>query len=194
LVAAIALLFTVQPFKIAAQEPQPADVVQKLYNEVVAYHPMGVPRGAAKTAIRPLLSQRLIRAFDTRDACDLDWARRHRNADPPLKAPGFYEDGLFSGSNEQGYINGAVASSTKVQKGGSYLVTVKLWSYLDMGVRSLRTGKIERWRVAARVTSEDGRFVVDDILGFKGVFDDSKPVYMSKMLSTGCKGTHSTLD
>lgn len=105
-----------------AQEPQPADVVQRLYSEIVMRHPLGVPYGAAKTAIWPLLSKRLINAFETRKACDLDWERRHRNADPPEKPPGFYEAGLFSGSNERGVINGAVVGSTKVQADGSYLV------------------------------------------------------------------------
>ena len=176
----------------AAQEPSPAAVVQKLYREVVARHPMGVPYGAAKAAIWPLLSKRLIQAFETRNACDQDWNRHHRNDDPPAKAPGFYEDGLFSGSNEQGYVNGAVVGSSKAQVDGSYLVYVKLWSYLGTEDWVKRTGKIYRWRVAARVTSENGRFVVDDILGFKGTFDYDKSVYMSKMLTTGCRGTHST--
>jgi hypothetical protein len=111
-----------------------------------------------------------------------------------MKAPGFYEDGLFSGSNERGDVNGASVGSTKVQADGSYLVYVKLWSYFDGGDLSLRTGKVYRWQVAAKVISEDGRFVVDDILGFKGVFDYDKSVYMSTMLTTGCKGTHSTSD
>lgn len=177
-----------------AQKARPADVVQKLYREVVARHPLGVPEGAAKTAIWPLLSKRLIKAFDMRNACDRDWAQRHQNANPPLKAPGFYEDGLFSGSVERGYINGAVVGSTKAQADGSYLVYVDVWSYFDDGVPSLRTGKRYRWQVAARVIAEDGRFVVDDILGFKGVFDHDKPVWMSKMLTIGCKGTHSTFD
>ncbi|MGA2340369.1 MAG: hypothetical protein ABSF75_10765 [Terracidiphilus sp.] len=179
-----------------AQEAQPAEVVQKLYREVVARHPLGVPWGAAKTAIWPLLSTRLIKAFETRNACDLDWGNHHRNDPPesPEKPPGFYEDGLFSGSNERGVINGAAVESTKVQTDGSYLVYVNVWSYFDMGDRSLRTGKIHRWRVAARVMSESGRFVVDDILGFKGVFDYDKPVYMSKMLTLGCRGSHSTLN
>ncbi len=168
-------------------------MVQKLYKEVIARHPMGIPHGAAKTAIWPFLSERLIHAFETRDDCDLDWNRRHRNANPPVKAPGFYEDGLFSGSNEQGYVNGAVVGSTKAQPDGSYLVYVKLWSYLCTEDLATRTGKIYRWRVAARVTSENGRFVVDDILGFKGSFDYDKSVYMSKMLTSGCRGDHSTL-
>jgi hypothetical protein len=177
-----------------AQEPQPAVVVQKLYDAVVTHHPLGVPYGASKTAIWPLLSTRLITAFETRNACDRDWDRRHRNANPPLKAPVFYEDGLFSGSNERGEINGAVVDSTKVQQDGSYLVYVKVWSYFDGGDLPLRTGKKYRWHVAARVISEDGRFVVDDILGFKGVFDYDRAVYMSKMITIGCRGTHSTSD
>lgn len=172
-----------------AQEPRPTDVVQKLYDEVVTHHPLGVPHGAAKTAIWPLLSKRLIKALETRNACDLDWARRHRNANPPEKAPGFYEDGLFSGSNERGEINGAVVDSIKVQADGSYLIYVKVWSYFDMGDPALRTSKKYRRHVAARVTSEDGRFVVDDILGFKGVFDYYRAVYMSNMITLGCKGT-----
>ncbi len=78
-----------------------------------------------------------------------------------MRPPGFYEDGLFSGSAERGYINGAELGSTKEQSDGSYLVYVKLWSYLEMGDPSLRSsGKIYRWRVAARVTSEDDKFVV----------------------------------
>ena len=171
--------------------------MQKLYSEVVARHPLGVPYGAAKTAIWPLLSKRLVKAFETRNACDADWERQHPNGNVPpsiLKPPGFYEDGLFSGGNERGEINGAVVGSTRVQADGSYLVDVKVWSYLDGGVPSLRTGKIYRWRVAARVISEDGQFVVDDILGLKGVFDYDKAVYMSKMLTIGCKGSHAILN
>lgn len=194
IVTAAVFLYVAIPSGLAAQQQQPTEVVKKLYREVVAQHPMGVPQGAARKAIWPLLSDRLIRSFETRDACDLDWDRRHRNANPSLKAPGFYEDGLFSGSNEQGYVNGAIVGSAKVQGDGSYLVTVNLWSYFDGGEVSLRTGKIYRWRVAARVTSERNRFVVDDILGFKGVFDHDKAVYMSKLLTLGCKGTRSTYE
>lgn len=191
----VAVLFgVVLPLRSYSQKPMPADVVQKLYREVVARHPMGVPRGAAKAAMWPLLSERLVQVFETRNSCDQDWDRRHRNADPPEKAPGFYEVGLFSGSTEQGYVNGATVGSAKQQADGSYLVNVKLWSYFDDGDISLRTGKIYRWRVADRVIFENERFVVDDVLGFKGVFDSDKSVFMSKMLATGCKGTRSTFN
>lgn len=174
-------------------EQQPADVVRKLYREVVTRHPLGVPYGASRAAIWPLLSKRLVRVFETRNACDRDWGRQHPNANVPpfiLKPPGFYEDGLFSGPDELGYINGAAVGTTKRQADGSYLVYVSVWSYYDMGEPSLRTSKIYRWRVAARVVSENGKFAVDDILGFKGVFSREKAVYMSKMLSNGCKGSH----
>ena len=192
LAAAVLLQLAIHSGRSAAQKPQPADVVQKLYREVVARHPMGVPHGADKTSIWPFLSKRLISAFETRNACDKDWDRKHPYSEEhPMKPPGFYEDGLFSGSDELGYINGAELGSTKEQSDGSYLVYVKLWSYLDMGEPSLRSsGKIYRWQVAARVTSEDGKFVVDDIL----LFNYDKSVYMSKMLTSGCRGTHSTSD
>ena len=170
--------------------------MQKLYHEVVKRHPMGVPEGAAKTAIWPLLSKRLIKAFETRNACDHDWELQHPNANVApyiLKPPGLYETGLFSGGDEMGEINGAVVESTKVQADSSYLVNVNVWSYLDGGVPSLRTGKIYRWRVVARVTSESGQFVVDDILFLKGVFDRDNSIYMSKILAMGCKGSHTIL-
>jgi hypothetical protein len=192
LVFAVLLQLATHSGQSAAQESQPADVVQKLYREVVALHPLGVPYGAAKMAIWPLLSKRLVKVFETRNACDQDWGSKHRNANPPLKPPGFYEDGLFSGSNERGEINGAVVGSTNVQADGSYLVNVNVWSYFDGGDLSLRTGQKHHWRVAARVISEDGQFVIDDILGFKGVFDYDKSVYMSKMLPLGCRGSHAT--
>jgi len=180
-----------------AQEQQPAEVVRKLYREVVTRHPLGVPYGSDQAAIWPLLSKRLVRVFETRNACDRDWKRQHPNANVPpfiLKPPGFYEDGLFSGPDELGYINGAAVGAARVQADGSYLVYVSVWSYYDMGEPSLRTSKIYRWRVAARVISENGQFAVDDILGFKGVFSHDKAVYMSKMLSIGCNGSHAIPD
>jgi hypothetical protein len=154
---------------------------------------MGVPEGADKIAIWPLLSNRLIKAFETRNACDRDWERQHPDANVPpyiLKPPGFYEVGLFSGGDEEGYINGAVAGTTKAQVDGSYLVYVKLWSYLDGGLVSLRTNKIYRWRVAARVIAEGGHFVLDDILFLIGELDNDKSVYVSKMITAGCRGPH----
>jgi len=154
---------------------------------------MGVPEGPARTAIWPLLSKRLIKAFETRVACDRDWVRQHPDANVPpyiLKPPGFYEVGLFSGGDEAGYINGAVAGTARAQTDGSYLVYVELWSYLDGGLLSLRTDKAYRWRVAARVISENGHFVVDDILFLKGELDNDKSVYVSKMITAGCRGTH----
>jgi hypothetical protein len=158
-----------------------------------------LPRGCGTSSARCSRgsSQDSDLAFETRNACDADWERQHPDANVPpyiLKPPGFYEVGLFSGGDERGEINGAVVESTKVQAHSSYLVYVNVWSYLDGGEPSLRTGKIYRWRVAARVTSENGKFVVDDILGLKGVFDYDKAVYMSKMLTIGCKGSHAILN
>jgi hypothetical protein len=65
---------------------------------------------------------------------------------------------------------------------------------LDDGDLSLRPSKTSRWQVGVRVISEDGRFFADDILGFKGVFDYDKPIWMSKMLTAGCNGPHAIPD
>jgi hypothetical protein len=180
-----------------AQEPQPADVVQKLYHEVVTRHPLGVPTGAARTAIWPLLSKRLIKAFETRNACDRDWDRQHPNANVPpfiLKHPGFYEDGLFSGSDEMGYLDGASVGRTIMQRDGSYLVYVNVWSYFDSGLAELRTSKKYHWQVGTRVVSEDGRFFVDDIRFFKNAQFNQSSIWMSKMITAGCNGPHSISD
>jgi hypothetical protein len=181
----------------SAQEKQPSNVVRKLFREVVKRHPLGIPSGADRGAIWPLLSKRLIRVFERRNACDEDWKRQHPNANVPpyiLKPPGFYEDGLFSGSAERGYIDGAAVGATKAQAGGSYLVYVNVWSYYDFGDPSLNTAKVYRWRVAARVIPDRGQFVIDDILWFQGVSDNGNAIYVSKMLSSGCKGSHAIPD
>jgi hypothetical protein len=193
-ISVLIICFLVVASTGTTQEPGPVNVVDKLYRQVVKLHPLGVPDGEAKDAIYPLLSDRLVSAFTTRNACDQDWNRRHQNSDVPLKAPGVYEVGLFSGNVERGYIDGATVGRAKKQADHSFLVYVHLWSYFDEGEPSLRTGKVYRWQVAARVKQERGRFVIDDILGFKGVFDYDKPVFMSEMLQSGCRGTHSTSD
>ena len=82
---------------VGAPSSQAVDVVRQLYHQVIVHHPLGVPNGTAKTAIWPLLSKRLVKVFDTRNACDRDWSRQNPDADKPpniLKPPGFFEDGL----------------------------------------------------------------------------------------------------
>jgi hypothetical protein len=194
--ALLVLLSTAWSRQAIAQETQPALVVEKLYYLVVTLHPLGVPDGPAKTAIWPLLSKRLIKAFETRSACDDDWLRQHPNANVPpyiLKPPGFSEVGLFSGGDELGYISGAKVKSFVEQADGSYLVRVQIWSYFDGGLPELRTKKIYRWQVGVRVISENGRNVVDDIFFFKNVFND-KSVYVSRMIKSGCNGSHAVPD
>ena len=135
--ALLVLLTTMWPRRAIAQETQPALVVENLYHSVITLHPLGVPYGPARTAIWPLLSKRLIKAFETRNACDDDWERQHPHANVPpyiLKPPGFFEVGLFSGGDELGYINGAKVKSIVVQLDGSYLVRVQVWSYFDGGL------------------------------------------------------------
>lgn len=46
-------------FPVLLDQPPVADGVRKLYEEIVAHHPMGIPAGGEKVTIWPLLSKRL---------------------------------------------------------------------------------------------------------------------------------------
>jgi hypothetical protein len=177
---------------VEAPAPQPADVVDQLYRQIIAHHPLGVPYGAAKNAIWPLLSKSLVRVFETRNACDTDWHRQNPDADKPpqiLKPPGFFEDGLFTGPDEAAFITGAVIVRTVPQKDRSFLVYVRV-AHPDYGFAPSFIHTVAHWEVGVRVVSEDGRFKVDDILFPTGFGGRGTPERMSKMITSGCRGAH----
>ena len=177
--------------------PRPADVVRQLYHQIIVNHPLGVPSGAAKNAIWPLLSKRLIRVFETRNACDTDWDRQNPDADRPhadrppqiLKPPGFYEDGLFTGPDEGAFITSAVIVRTVPQTDGSFLVYVRV-AHPDYGFAPSFIHTVAHWEVEVRVVPEDGRFKVDDILFPRGFGGHGTPERMSNMITSGCRGGH----
>ena len=94
---------------------QPASVVRKLYRQVVARRPLGIPQGADRAAIWPFLSQPLIKRFDIAEACEADEGREeaqklrgeYANDDgqnPPVMSKpliAWLESGLFSGGSEE---------------------------------------------------------------------------------------------
>jgi hypothetical protein len=51
-------------------QPPITDGVRKLFEEIVAQHPIGIPTGAEKTAIWPFLSKRLTEQLQTAQACE----------------------------------------------------------------------------------------------------------------------------
>jgi hypothetical protein len=172
----------------AAAEPHPDAVVRQLYRLVVALHPIGLPTGADKAAIWPLLNKRLVSQFDTAKACQDDWFSQNpgdshhhapQSAPPAVLKPEFawLEEFLFSGTDEETAPAAVVVGGTKPQRDGSFRVNLQ-FVYADSP---------SHWRGAIIVRSEDGRFVVDDVLVFK---ENSTKIEsrLSHILTLGCDG------
>src|SRR5438045_1368429 len=71
-------------------------LVQNLYREVVALHPLGIPSDRDMKVLAPYLSKQLLHRFDINLACQGDWDRQHPGPD---SKPPFLEFGLFSGDD-----------------------------------------------------------------------------------------------
>jgi hypothetical protein len=153
-------------------------MVQSLYREVVARHPVGIPTGADMKIFSPYLSKALLHRIELAIACSADWDRE--NPDPNLK-PDFpwLESGLFSGDDERTEPRTFHVERIQQEKDGSFRVYVRLaWG---------DPGKLWIWRVAAVVVRENGRFVVDDVIYLKDKDRDDES-RLSEYLSSGCDG------
>lgn len=166
-----------------ASERQPDAVVRKLYDQVIARHPLGIPKGLDRAAIWPLLGKQLTQRLETAQACESDYIRQHANKDskPEFR---WLESGLFSGSNEEALPAEAVVERTDQQQDGSFQVYVRL-AYKGDG--SADPANTFHWETAVNVISEGGQFVVNDIFLFK---DDSTEV-RSRLSDSfvGCAGS-----
>lgn len=155
-------------FQNAPVGPSPDTVVRELYKQVVARRPLGIPKGADRAAIWPLLSKGLRRRLDAAQACENDYFRQHAGEDGKPDF-GWLETGLFSGGNERGIPAIASVQRTEAQNDGSSLVFVRLTykeSFATYG-RPPDPANTFNWDIAVMVKSEGGRFVVDDVLLLK---------------------------
>jgi hypothetical protein len=185
----LALLVTAVP-PIGAADNSPDAVVRELYRQVVTRKPIGIPKGADKAAIWPFLSKKLIHQLESAQFCEEDYFRkRPKNSD---EKPEFdwLELGLFSGGNEQALHSSAVVGRTVKEKDGSFHVYVRLTykeSFETYG-RLPNPGNTFHWYVSAIVISEDGKFVVGEVLLFK----DNSAQIDSRLTSSfpGCAGEH----
>jgi hypothetical protein len=174
-------------------QPAVTGGVQELYEEIVSHHPIGIPRGAEMAGIRPFLSKRLTEQLHTAQACQDDYSRQHPAASESSR-PGWFKFGLFSGEGSHASPIDAVVDRKEKQNDGSFSVYVDLEPVeslvtLGHGARAFHGGY--SWQVEARVISEDGRFVVDDVR----IFDSFPAEGPSDLLSesfTGCDGSHWT--
>jgi len=172
---------------VSTPEAAPQSAVLKLYRQIVARRPLGIPEGRDRAAINVFLSRTLIQRLETAQACQDDYFRQHPDKDSKPSFP-WLELGLFSGANEEAVPSAAEIVSTRRLEDGSYHVSVRLTykeSYETYG-RPPDPANTFQWQVAADVKSENGRFVVDDVL----FFDETakKVEWRLSGAFTGCDG------
>jgi hypothetical protein len=158
---------------------QPEAMVQSLYNEVVARHPVGIPRDADMKALAPYLSKSLLHRIDSALACESDYYRQHQNPNEKPQIE-WLEFGLFTGGNEKVSPRAFDVERTQSEKDGSFRVYVRLtWG---------SPSKPWIWRVVAVVVQEGGHFVVDDVIFLKDENLDDVESRLSETLASGCDG------
>jgi len=170
---------------------QPEEVVRRLYHEVVARHPLGIPNGEDRKHITPYLSKRLISRLDTASACEKDYFRLH--PDPHSKPQiDWLEFGLFSGAWEEALPAAFHLERTQRGKDGSFSVYLRL-AYKETWATYGRAPNPEgtfRWHIAVVVVPENGHFVVDDVIYLKDEVDPQEVnPPLSQTLAIGCDGS-----
>jgi hypothetical protein len=176
-------------FPNAPVDQSPESVVRELYQQIVARKPLGIPKGEDKAALWPFLSKRLIQKLHAAQSCEDDYLQQRpdKNGKPAF---GWLETDLFSGSNEWAIPSAASVERTEAMKDGTFRVYVRLTykeSFETYGKPPDPTHTFD-WHVAAVALSEEGRFVVTDVLLFK---DDSTKIASRLTDSfTGCDGPH----
>jgi hypothetical protein len=142
-------------------------------------------------AIQPYLSKRLTERLQTAQACEDDYSRQHPTTTGTSK-PSWWMSGLFSGQRSHALPADAVAVRKEKQNDGSFLVYVDLEqaeALIDPahGRKAFHGG--HTWEIAVSVTSENGRFVVDDVRIFDR-FPAEGPSYLLSDSFAGCDGSH----
>lgn len=165
------------------------DVTRTLYDFVVVHHPLGIPQGADKMRINPLLSKRLKIQLATAESCQQDYLRQVPGRGTSHK-PEWLNAGLFSGDGKLALPSADLVDHKLRQDDGSFSTFVWL-SRKESGVSPSSPAEATwtNWRAEARVISEDGHFVVDDVKLFDGVSGDSSSHSLSDFFS-GCDGPH----
>lgn len=150
-----------------------AAMVDSLYEEVVARHPIGT---LDRKVFGPYLSKGLLHSFDLDDACFVRWKRAY--PDPNLKPDfGLLEFRVFSGGAEDTVPQAFHIEKVETEKEGFHRVHVKL-------IQSWADHKMI-WYVVAVVIFENDRPVVDDIVYLKQ--DDVNEYRLSEILKEDCK-------
>jgi hypothetical protein len=159
---------------------QPEALVTSLYQQVVARAPGGIPEGTDWKIFAPYMSKTLLHRIDLALACDNDWFRQ--NQGQMVKAPfGWSESGLFSGANEETDPHTFQIVRTQTDNEGLIHVHLKL-TWEDPPAKSFS------WPVAAILTRENGRLLLNDVVYLKDEATNMDTDYrLSQALSEGCR-------
>jgi hypothetical protein len=160
---------------------QPREMVRSLYSEVVARHPVGIPKGADMKALSPYLSKSLLHRIDLARACEDDYYRGHKGSTnkPDIE---WLEFGLFTGGMEQASPRAFHTEREQPEEDGSVRVNVRLtWG---------SPSEPWIWRVVAIVVLENGHPLVDDVLFLSEEKPSEVESRLSELLTAGCNGPH----
>jgi hypothetical protein len=172
-----------QQSKLPSVPKEAGAEVLSLYSEVVARHPVGIPKDADMKAFAPYLSKALLRQIDLARACEDDYYRYNQN--PNLKPPiEWLEFGLFTGGMENASPGAFHVLGTESEKDGSFRVYVEL--IIMNGLPAHPEPSV--WYVAAIVVRENGQFVIDDVIFLKDYSTLRDEFRLSQVLRTGCNG------
>lgn len=168
---------------------EPHALVASFYTQVVDRHPSGLPMASDMRILAPFLSKALLHRIDLARACEHDYFRQNGYF---VKAPiAWMEAGLFSGPDELTSPKAFAIARTESEKDGPVhvYVTLKWWQTSDNGadIHYHTPNRPYIWQVAAIVTREKGRFVVDDVVYIKDK-DRVSESRLSELLSEGCEG------
>jgi len=175
-----------QPSKQSGSFDQPEALVRSLYTEVVVRHSHDIPADAEMKIFAPYLSQGLLHKIDLAKACSADWDRQ--NPEPHWKVEMAFSHGLLSGESAETEARSFHIERIQFEKDGSAHVYVSLKG--DKPSTSSRNR-----RVTVNVVSENGRYVVDDVVYINDAIYDNlkmKPTdrRLSEYFSAGCNGSH----
>ena len=160
---------------------QPAAVVQRLYRQVIARHPLGIPSGENWKVFAPFLSRDLIHRITLARSCQNDWVRQ--NQGQMIKEPfAWGETGFFSGAEELSEPSSFKIQRTESNQDGSFRMFVDL-------AEAPPNDKPWSWDVAVQVKMEERRPVIHDVVYLKGD-DVGTENRLSEILTEGCNGSH----
>jgi len=173
-------------FAVAA--PAPEEVVRTFYERIVLDKPLGIPEGATKDALWPLMTPRLVKVLDDARACEAEYMRNRGNSD---EKPEFWwlEDGLFSGANEMALpARVEVLTTEKIDANTSRVIVRFTYEDSPTDGRAPNLEASFQWRSEMRVVCDAQHCLVDDFTPYDT--DGGKLTPLSQSFSSFCNGRH----